>query len=150
MSISLDQIKKLRKATSASVMDVKRALEESRGNEDKARQILKEAGFTRAAKKASRETKTGRIFSYIHHSGTVGSIVAILCETDFVARTDEFQELGREIAMQIASMKPESVEDLKKQDYIRDPSTTIDALVQGVIAKTGENIQIQDFKRFEI
>lgn len=150
MKISVDQIKKLRGETSAGVIEVKRALEEAAGDEEKAREILKHAGFAKAAKKAERETKSGRVFSYIHHSGTVGTLVALLCETDFVARTDEFQTLGREIAMQVASMDPKDKDELLAQDYIREPGRTIGDLIQSIIAKTGENIKLQDFKRFEL
>lgn len=147
MAISIDQIKKLREETGAPIADIKRALESSGGNEEKAKEALIKSGFERADKKAARQTKAGRVFSYIHHSGTVGAIITLLCETDFVARTDEFQNLGREIAMQVASMNPESKEELLNQDYIRDAGKKIETLIKEVIAKTGENIQLKDFKR---
>ncbi|MAG59521.1 translation elongation factor Ts [Candidatus Woesebacteria bacterium] len=148
--VSIDQIKKLREATGAPIAEIKDALEKAGGDEKKAREALKKSGVARASKRAERETKSGRVVTYVHHSSTVGSIVSLLCETDFVARTDEFQELGREIAMQIASMSPKDVKVLLKQEYIRDPKKTINDLVKEVIAKTGENIQIKDFKRFEV
>lgn len=147
---NVDQIKKIRNQTGAPVMDIKRALAKSGGNEEKARKILKESGFARAAKKAEREIKAGRVFSYVHHSGTVGGIVVLGCETDFVARTDEFGKLGSELVMQVVSMKPVDVEELLGQDYIRDPGRTVADLVKEVVAKTGENVQILDFKRFEV
>lgn len=150
MKISIDLIKKLRSETGAGINDIKNALEEARGDEAKARELLKKAGFARADKKSSREIKAGRVFSYVHHSGTVGSMVVLGCETDFVAKTDEFQNLGKELAMQIASMKPESKEDFLKQDYIREPGKTVETLIKEVIAKTGENCQLLDFERFEI
>lgn len=150
MKISIKRIKKIREETSASVMDIKRVLEEARGDERKARELLVKHGFEKAGKKLERQTDAGRIFTYVHHSGAVGSMVSLLCETDFVARTDEFGTLGREIAMQVASMNPKDVEELKKQEYIRDQKHTIESLVKETIAKTGENIQIKDFKRFEI
>lgn len=150
MKISVDQIKKLRAETGAGVIDVKRALEEANGDDDKAKKALQSLGFAKAAKKAQREIKAGRVFTYVHHSGTVGSMVALGCETDFVARTDEFQTLGREIAMQVASMKPENLKELLAQDYIREPGKTIETLIKEVVAKTGENCQILDFKRFEV
>ncbi|HBL51908.1 MAG: translation elongation factor Ts [Candidatus Blackburnbacteria bacterium RIFCSPHIGHO2_02_FULL_39_13] len=146
----IDKIKKLRDETAAPIHDIKRALEEAGGDETKAKEILKKSGFAQADKKAARETKAGRVFSYIHHSGTVGAQVIVLCETDFVARTDEFQNLGREIAMQVASMNPESVEELLSQDYIRESGKTIETLIKEVIAKTGENMQIREFKRLEV
>lgn len=148
--IQISQIKKIRDETGASVMDIKRVLEEARGDEKKARELLQKRGFEKAGKKAERKTDAGRIFTYVHHSGTIGSIVSLLCETDFVARTDEFGTLGREIAMQVASMNPKDVDELLGQEYIREPGKTIETLVKGVIAKTGENIKIQEFKRFEI
>lgn len=150
MAVTVDQIKRLREATSAGVMDVKRALEEADGDEDKARKILQEAGQAKAEKKSEREIKAGRVFSYIHHSGTVGAMLLLGCETDFVAKTDEFQNLGKELAMQVASMSPENVEEFLKQDYIRDSSKTIEILVKDVVAKTGENCQVVDFKRFTV
>ena len=150
MAISIDQVKKLRDETAAPNSDIKNALEATGGNEVKAKEFLQKKGFERADKKAERQTKAGRVFAYLHHSGTVAGVVTLLCETDFVARTDEFQNLGREIAMQVASMNPESNDELLKQDYIRDPQKTIEVLIKEVIAKTGENVQIKDFKRLEV
>ncbi len=149
-NITIDQIKKLREETSAGVMEVRRALEEADGNEDKARELLKASGIARADKKAEREIKAGRVFSYIHHSGTVGAIVTLGCETDFVAKTDQFQELGREIAMQVASMGGESTDEVLSQEYIRDTKKTIQDLIKEVIAKTGENCTLRDFKRLQV
>lgn len=148
--VQINQIKKIREETGASVIDIKRALEEANGDEKKAREILRQKGFEKADKKTGREVKAGRIFTYVHHSGTVASVVSLVCETDFVARTDEFQLLGREIAMQVASMNPGSVDDLLSQEYIREPGKTIETLVKEVIAKTGENIKISQIARFEI
>lgn len=148
--IQINQIKKIREETGASVIDVKRALEEAGGDEKKARELLRQKGFEKAEKKAGREVKAGRIFTYVHHSGTIASVVSLVCETDFVARTDEFQLLGREIAMQVASMNPNSVEDLMTQEYIREPGKTIEILIKEVISKTGENIKISQIARFEI
>lgn len=150
MAVSIDQIKKIRQETGAPVTDIKRALEESGGDEAKAKEALRKSGFERAGKKSERATRAGRVFAYVHHSGTVAGVITLLCETDFVARTDEFQTLGREIAMQVASMKPESVDKLLSQDYIRDPQKTVGILIKEVIAKTGENVQIKDFQRFEV
>lgn len=150
MKIDIDLIKKLRFETGAGFNDIKSALEEAKGNEDKAKELLKKAGFARADKKASREIKAGRVFSYVHHSGTIGAMVVLGCETDFVAKTDEFQILGRELAMQVASMSPESKADFLKQDYIREPGKSIETLIKEVVAKTGENCQLLDFKRFEV
>lgn len=150
MKISINQIKKLREETSAPVNEIKKALEEAGGDENKAKELLKKAGFARAAKKAEREIRAGWIFSYIHHSGQVGAIVDLGCETDFVARTDEFQVLGKELAMQAASMNPKDVKDLLSQSYIRQPDKTVEDLIKETIAKTGENIEVENFERFEV
>src|SRR3989344_7663356 len=117
MTISIDLIKKIREETGAGIADIRNALEEAKGKEDKAKELLRKKGFENAQKKASREIKAGRVFSYIHHNGNVGGMVTLGCETDFVTKTDEFQKLGAEIAMQVASMNPESMDELLKQDY---------------------------------
>ncbi len=166
MEITLDQIKELREASGAGVMDCKRALEASDGDVQKAKKYLAEQGLASAAKKAHRETAQGVIESYIHAGGRIGALVEVNCETDFVARTEEFQGLAREIAMQIAAMNPlviaedeelPSTADLRgdevvllKQTYIRDGSKTIQDLINETIGKTGENIQIKQFRRFEL
>lgn len=150
MKISIEQIKKLRDETSAPVAEIKKALEEALGDEKKAKEILKKSGFERAAKKAEREIKAGWIFSYIHHSGQIGAIVELGCETDFVARTDEFQNLGKELAMQVASMNPKDVKNLLSQGYIRQPEKTVEDLIKEIVAKTGENIQVKGFQRLEV
>ncbi len=142
MTITVDQIKALREETGAGIMDVRRALNDSDGDVQKAKEWITKKGLARAAEKSDRETSEGFVFSYVHFNGKVGALVKLACETDFVARTDDFQNLGREIAMQVASMKPESVEDLLKEDYLRDSSKTIEQLVKSVAGKTGENVRI--------
>lgn len=146
----IDDVKKLREETSASISDVNKALKESDGNLDKAREWLKKKGFERAEKKGERVTEQGLIGSYVHANGKVGSMVELLCETDFVARTDEFKTLAKEISMQVAAMNPKNVDELVKQDYIRDPSKTIGDLVKETIAKLGENIVVKRISRIEI
>ncbi len=146
MAISAADIKKLREETSAGVMDVKKALEEANGNFDKARDLIRERGLAKAAKKADRETKEGFIGSYIHTTGKVGAMVSLLCETDFVARNDEFQKLGRELAMQVASMRPENIQELLEQDYIRDPKYKVGDLVKELSGKIGENVQVGEIQ----
>jgi elongation factor Ts len=150
MAIDLKAIKKLRDATSASVADVRRALDEANGDEKKALVLLKKRAGEIAAKKADRETGEGIIEAYIHGGGKVGVLVEILCETDFVAKTDEFKKMAKEVAMQIAAMNPEDVDSLLKQEYIRDSSQTIEQFVKAIIGKLGENITIKRFTRFEI
>lgn len=149
MSVDVSLIKQLREKTGAGIADCREALEESKGDIKKAEEVLKKKGFEKAAKKGDRETKSGLIESYVH-GGRVGVLVELMCETDFVARTDEFKNLAHEIAMQIASMNPKDEKVLLKQEYIRDPQKTIDSLVKESIAKLGENITLGRFSRFEL
>jgi len=149
MTVDVNLIKQLREKTGAGVADIREALEESKNDLNKAEEVLRKKGFEKAAKKGDRETNAGLIDSYIHQ-GRVGSIIELMCETDFVARTDEFKGLAHEISMQVASMNPKTVKDLEKQEYIRDPSKTISDLVKEAIAKLGENIIIGRFQRFEL
>jgi len=149
-TLDLKTIKKLRDATSSSIADCRRALDEANGDEKKALEWLKKRSAEIAAKKADRETSEGLIEAYIHGGGKVGVLVELLCETDFVAKTDEYKHLAKEVAMQVAAMNPETVEDLLKQEYIRDSSQTIEQLVKGVIGTLGENITVKRFVRFEL
>ena len=149
-NIDLQLLKKLRSETPASVSDCRRALEESAGNYEKARAWLQQRSEAIAEKKADRTTSQGIVEAYIHAGGKVGVLVELLCETDFVARTDEFKQLAREIGMQVAAMKPDNVDSLLKQEYIRDGSLTMQDLIKGVIGKLGENITIKQFSRFSI
>lgn len=144
------QIRKLREETGASIADCRKALEETGLKYDKAIEWLKQHGIEKASKKADRETGQGLVESYIHANGKVGVLLTVLCETDFVARTDDFKHLAHEVAMQIAAMNPKDVDTLLKQEYIRDGSVTIESLVKQAIAKLGENIVIKEFKRLEI
>lgn len=149
-NLDLITIKKLRDATSSSIADCRRALDEANGDEKKALAWLKKRASEIAAKKADRETSEGLIEAYIHGAGKVGVMVELLCETDFVAKTDEYKHFAKEVAMQIAAMNPESVESLLKQEYIRDGSQTIEQLLKEIIGKLGENITIKKFVRYEI
>jgi elongation factor Ts len=150
MAIDLKAVKKLRDKTSASIADVRRALDETKGDEKKALEWLKKRASEIAAKKADRETGEGLIEAYIHGGGKVGVLVELLCETDFVAKTDEFKFLAKEVAMQIAAMNPEGVDSLLEQEYIRDSSQTIEQFLKSAIGKLGENITIKRFTRFEL
>lgn len=142
-------ILKLRKETGAGVMDAKNTLQQLGGDYEKAKAELMKLGLAKAAKKADREVKAGLVESYIH-TGRVGAIVKVLCETDFVAKTDEFKKLAKEVAMQVSAMDPENIEELLKSAYIRDSKKSIEDLVKETIAKVGENIQVAEFSRFEI
>lgn len=149
MKASIEEIKQLREETQASIADCRKALEESKDYKD-AIGWLRKHGIEKAEKKAERKTGAGLVESYIHQNGKVGVLVSVLCETDFVARTDEFKNLAHEVAMQIAAMTPKNVETLLKQEYIRDNGRTIQDLIKEMIAKVGENIVIKEFQRFEI
>ena len=142
--ITMEEIKKLREETGAGVMDVRKALTESSGDVAKAKEWIKQKGLTRAAEKSERVTGATYVFSYVHFNGKVGALVKLACETDFVAQTEDFQHLGKELAMQAASMRPKDVAELMTQDYLRDPKETIEQLVKAVSGKTGENVKIVD------
>ncbi len=195
VTISSDTVKELREKTGAGIMDCKRALADSGGDLEKAIDLLRQKGLSAAAKKASREAKEGLVSSYIHGGGKIGVLVEVNCETDFVARNSEFQELVKDIAMQIAasnpsyvrredvpadvlerersiykiqakeSGKPEHVLDkivegkvekfyletcLLEQPFIKEPSVTINDMVQQKIAKIGENIIVKRFTRYQL
>src|SRR3990167_8880443 len=148
--ISAEQVKKLREETGALVMDARKALLEADGDFEKAKEHLKAFGAAAVGKRAERETSQGVIETYIHGGGKVGSMVHLACETDFVAKTDEFKTLAKEIAMQVAAMNPADVDELAKQEYIRKPGKKIKDLVNEVISKTGENVQIKKFSRYSL
>jgi len=145
IKVNIEDIKKLRTETGAGIADCRLALEET-GDYKVAKEWLRKKGIEKAAKKAEREVKAGQVFSYVHHTGRLGSMVALACETDFVAKTDDFQKLGRELALQVASMQPSSAAELLDQEYIRDPSKKIGDVVKEVIGKLGENVQVVDLK----
>ncbi len=147
--IKVEDIKKLREDTGARIADIKAALEESKGNSEKAKEILKQKGLDKASKKSERAVKTGIVEVY-SHNGKVGVLVEVLCETDFVAKTPDFKNLAHELSLQIASMNPENVAGLLKQEYIRDNSQTIENLIKSVIGKLGENIQVGKFSRIAL
>ena len=146
MKVKIEDVKKLREKTDAGIADCRQALEEADGKMDEAIKILRKEGLERAEKKGDREVHAGAVFSYVHHTGRVGSMVALACETDFVAKTDEFQKLGKELAMQVVANKPSSVEELLDQEYVRDPSKKIQELIKEVIGKLGENLAVTDFE----
>ncbi|OGY23198.1 MAG: translation elongation factor Ts [Candidatus Woykebacteria bacterium RBG_13_40_15] len=148
--VTAAEVKNLREETGAPVMEIRRALMETDGNVKEAKEILKQKGLEKVEKRAERETAQGIIESYIHSDARVGAMVHLACETDFVARTDEFKTLARELAMQVAAMDPQSVEELLDQEYIRDSEKKITDLVAEVIAKTGENIQVKRISRFSL
>ena len=193
--ISAAMVKQLRGKTGAGIMDCKEALSECDGNIDQAVDFLRTKGLATAQKRAGRAMKEGVVQPYIHMGGKLGVMVEVNCETDFVAKTDDFQEFAKNIAMHIAATNPVSIvpEDvpeevinkemeiyraqaqemgkpekmfdkiaegklnkffkdscLMNQAYVRDPNKTVDDILKEVIAKTGENISINRFVRFQI
>ncbi len=195
MTITAAMVKELREATSAGILDCRKALEATEGDFDKAVDYLREKGLAQAAKRMDREAQEGLVHAYIHSGGRIGVLVEVNCETDFVARTDEFQVFVNDIAMQIAAMsplyierddipqevveherelyraqaleegKPEQVIDriiegrldkfyqqvcLLEQGFIRDEDLTIDELLKAQITKTGENVVIRRFARYQL
>ena len=159
------EIKELRELTGAGIMDCKRALEAADGDMTAAADALMEAGLAGAAKKAGRAVLEGVVEAYIHTGSRVGSLVELNCETDFVARTEDFRQLARNLAMQVAAMNPKYVdrgsigedagevgeEDvLMEQIYIRDNSIKIEDLVKAMTAKVGENVKIGRVQRFAL
>lgn len=148
--ISLEKIKKLREETGVGIMACKKALAEAGGDLEEAKEILSEQAAMKAKRRADRETSEGVVASYIHTDGKKGALVELNSETDFVARSDDFRELAREIAMQVCAMNPEDKEDLLGQEWIRDPQKTIRELVQEETVRTRENIELGKFCRIEV
>ena len=146
----IELVKKLRKQTGAGIMECKKALENSKGNLEKAKKIIEKEGIAKAKKRADKKTAEGYVATYTHNTGKVGVIVEVLCESDFVSRSDQFRSLTKNLCLQIAAMEPKTVKELKAQDYIREPEKTISDLLKATIAKFGENIKINRFERFEI
>ena len=159
MPTTTEQIKALREKTGAGIMECKRALDEAGGTMPEAEKLLKQWGLATAEKKAGREAGQGVIDSYVH-AGRIGAMIELNCETDFVARTDDFKILAREIAMQVAATNPSRISSqesstdgdvpLLDQPYIRDPSKTVQDLLTEAIAKLRENIVVRRFARFEL
>lgn len=158
--ITVEQIRELRESTGAGIMDCKRALQDANGSLEGAQTILRKKGMASAAKRAGRTANQGIIESYIHSGSRVGTLVELNCETDFVARTEDFRALAHDLAMQVAAMDPARFADeasdeaanaeLLEQAFIKDPSKTVQDLVTETIARTGENIQVRRFVRFAL
>ena len=150
MKSEIDKIKDLRDSTGLSFNEIKKALTEAEGDEIRAKELLHNLGAVAAAKKSSREAKEGIVDSYIHNNRKVGSVVVLYCETDFVARNNECQNLAHELAMHIAALRPGSAEELMGQPFIKDQDITVNELINQKIAMLGENIQLGQFQVFEI
>ena len=145
--INIDLIKRLREETGVAIIRIREVLDEVKGDEKKALEILKKEGLEKAEKREGRETGQGKIFVYAHHTGKIVGIVELLCETDFVAKTDQFEQTGKDLAMQVASMGDEK---FTEQDFIKDGSKKIKDLVKELIAKTGENVRLGKVIRIEL
>ena len=168
MKITTDRVKELREQSRAGIMDCRNALLEAEGDMEKALQILKERSLLKVEKKKERSATQGIIETYIHAGGRIGAMVEVNCETDFVARTDEFKELVHNLAMQVAAQDPQftSREEIPEgaggddiepetaclllQAYIREPDKTIQDIIDEAIAKVGENIKISRFTRYAL
>ena len=165
MEVSVEAIKALRELTGAGIMDCKRALQEADGDLEAAQLSLVAKGIASAAKKASRATNEGLVESYIHSGGRIGALVELNCETDFVARTDDFRQLAHDVAMQVAAMAPQYVDSsdipegensnpqetcLMQQPFIKDPTLSVRELIEQAVGKLGENVRVSRFTRFSL
>ena len=145
--INIEQIKKLREETGVAIIRIREVLQEVGDDEKKALVILKKEALDKAERREGRETGQGKIFVYAHHTGKVVGIVELLCETDFVAKNDLFEALGKDLAMQAASMGEDEFED---QDFIKDGGKKIKEMIKELIAKTGENVKLGRVMRVEL
>jgi len=172
MSVSMEDIKELREKTSCGVIECKKALEDAKGDIKKAKEILKKRGLEIAAKKGSREAKEGRVEAYVHMGNKIAVLVEVNCETDFVARNEDFCKFAKDLAMQIAAANPQYIREddvppevlagekdpktfikekcLLSQAFVKDPSTSMQDYLNTLIAKIGENIQIGRFVRYKV
>lgn len=172
VNITLDMVKKLREMSGAGVVSCKKALSEADGDIEEASRFLREQGLSIAAKKASRETREGLISSYVHFGDKIGVLVELSCETDFVAKTDEFKQLAKDICMHIAWSNPQFISReeapkkvvakekdaerylsqvcLLEQSFFKDNEITISSHLSSQIAKIGENIKIRRFVRYQL
>lgn len=150
MEFDINVIKQLRDETGAGVMDVRNALTNANGDVSKAKEELYQKGLSRAEKRADREANEGIIYSYIHNGSKLGAMIMLTCETDFVAKTDDFSRYAKDIAMQVSTQDYETIEDLLNSAFIKDESKKISDLVSELSAKTGEKIELKKFARFAI
>ncbi|MEZ0209006.1 MAG: elongation factor Ts [Candidatus Paceibacterota bacterium] len=151
----MDTIKELREETGLSFAQIKKALDEANGDKDKAREILSQYSAAQAEKKSDREVAAGAVAAYIHTNGTTGVLLELGCETDFVAKNEEFIALAKDLSMHVCAMAPETVEGedetaLLKQSFIKDPEMTVEGRIQAAIQKFGENIKVVKFTRYSI
>jgi elongation factor Ts len=150
MAVSADAVKKLREKTGVSVMECKKALEAARGDMEKALRILGERSAEIMLKKADRELGAGAVASYVHNTSQMGAMVLLSSETDFVSKNEEFSALAREIAMHAAAMRPQSIEELLEQAYIKDQTKTINELISAATQKFGERVEVSQLACFAV
>ena len=148
--ITIEEVKALREETGLSIMQCRKALEEAGGDKVKAISLLKEKGAEIASKKGDRTLGAGTVAAYIHAGDTVGVILELLSETDFVAKNPEFKAVAKDIAMHVAAMNPEDTKALLEQPYIKDGNKTISDIINGTVQKFGERTEIGRFARFSI
>ena len=147
--VSIDDIKRLRHLTGVGITDAKAALVEAGGDFDKALAAMRKKGLTKAEKRGEREARSGLIGSYVH-DGRIGVLVEVNCETDFVAKTDEFKELVKDLTLHIAASDPKDVDELLDQPFVKDPAKTVGEIVKEANAKLGENIVVRRFSRLAL
>lgn len=150
MEITADMIKALREETGISVMQCKKALEEAVGDMEQARVALRAIAASQAEKKADRVLGGGMVASYIHNNKKMGVLLTMNCETDFVAQNEEFIAATNQIAMHIGAMDPESPEALLEQPFIMNPELTIKQVIDGLVQKTGERVELGHFVRYTV
>jgi len=165
LQIPASTVKELRERTGAGIMECKRALEESGGDLNQAEEVLFRQGLARAEKKEGRVAQQGLVEAYIHAGGRIGAMIEVNCETDFVARTDDFRQLAHDLALQVAATGPKYVSAsevppddaaranelaLLAQPFIKDSSVTVEDLIKRHVAKLGEAIRVRRFARFAL
>lgn len=148
--VTTDQIKELRDKTGVSIAECKKALDEAGGDMAKAMEVLSARAAAAAGKKADRELGAGTVAAYVHTTGQVGALIQLSCETDFVSKNEEFVALARDIAMHAAAMKPQTIEELVAQQFIKNPEKTIQELLQGAVQKFGERTEVTNFSCFSV
>ena len=155
----MDALKELREETGLSFAQIKKALDEANGDKEKARIVLQEYSANSAAKKADREITAGVVSAYVHNSGTIGVLLELGCETDFVAKNEEFVALAKDLAMHVCAMSPTSINNedglgeetaLLSQSFIKNPDMTVKQRLEGAVQKFGENTQVTRFMRYSI
>lgn len=146
MAVSIEDVKRLKNLTGVGLTDAKAALEEAGGDFDKALEEMRKKGLTKAEKRGEREARAGLIGTY-NHDGRIGVLVEVNCETDFVAKTDEFKELVKDLCLHIASMEPKDSKELMQQPFVKDAGKKVEDFVKEYNAKLGENIVVRRFSR---